>query len=154
MTKTFSQQFSGINSGSISNCYEKLLQKLTVRSRLITASPVTPHKCCENLNRGISKIMLFTFIEISRRRSHLPSRAWWGNIKGKTKQAMESVKIQSVLCGDMLRVKRVIVVWRSIEQLLLFPQRSVKKNNKQSNWYCLHKAVNGGTQNYANSKVV
>ena len=67
---------------------------------------------------------MFIFIEISRWRSdnHSSSRTFIRLFtlpyKSKAKQAIELVKIQSVLCEDAMCLKRVIVVWNSPLQRL------------------------------------
>ena len=107
-------------------------QQCSIKNKQIRNKQVNrQQQLCNDKHKQNTQITinnLFTFIEASRRQVHwsdcLPC-----NLKDNTKQAKDSERILSVLCEDTLHVKRNIVVWRSIEQLLLCTQKSVKNNN-------------------------
>ena len=60
------------------------------------------------------KFRMFTFIEVSRRRSHSHSfsvhQIVYTAIKSKAKQTTESVKVESILCEEAEFLWSVIVV--------------------------------------------
>ena len=88
---------------------------------MLLKRPTNKQKYSSNINRQQHYILaskqntkitinnLFTFIEISQRQRHSPSTAFIRLFTLQT-DISNSERIQSVVCEDTLRVKRIIVV--------------------------------------------
>ena len=103
------------------------------------------NKCKQNTQTTIMKKIMFTFIEISRRRSHehQPSRTSLRLFTLPYKRqgkAGNCVKVLTVLCENLVPLK--ISAAKVCEQ----------RNNKQNSCCCLHQVVNSGTQNCTSNK--